>query len=136
LRAVLDVNVIVSALLSPSGTPAQLLRSWQQGLFELVVSAGLLAELERTLAYPKVRKYVPAEDARAILEWLEASAVMALDPPGEPPVRSPDPGDDYVIALAAANRAVLVSGDSDVLDLATDMPIVSPTRFLQMLPTA
>ena len=36
LRAVLDVNVLVSAVLSATGAPAQLLRAWRDGEFELV----------------------------------------------------------------------------------------------------
>jgi len=43
--------------------------------------------------------------------------MLADDPGGEPPVRSPDPGDDYLLALAAAQCAALVSGDGDLLSL-------------------
>jgi putative PIN family toxin of toxin-antitoxin system len=133
LRAVLDVNVIVSGVLSPTGTPAQLLRAWQQGQFELVASPGLLAELERTLAYPKLRERIPRDDAKRLLEWIGSSATMTEDPDDAPPIHSPDPGDDYLIALAAAVSAVLVSGDGHLLDLETDLPIESPARFLERL---
>jgi len=49
VRAVLDPNVIISALLSPFGTPARILRAWREGAFELVASALLIAALERAL---------------------------------------------------------------------------------------
>jgi predicted nucleic acid-binding protein len=55
LHAILDANVLIAALLSPRGSPARLLRAWMNGAFELIVSPGLLAELERALAYPKLR---------------------------------------------------------------------------------
>jgi hypothetical protein len=55
LRAVLDPNVLISALLAPAGTPAAILRAWSAGAFELVASPLLLAELERALAYPNLR---------------------------------------------------------------------------------
>jgi len=55
VRAVLDPNVLVSALLSRSGAPAQIVARWLRGEFELVLSELLLAELGRALALdPKV----------------------------------------------------------------------------------
>jgi uncharacterized protein len=131
LRAVLDPNVLISALLSPRGAPAKLLRAWVDGAFELVVSPLLLAELERALTYPKLRKRIPAEDAAAFVDWLSRSAAMAEDPDVAPPTRSPDPGDDYLLALAAQERAALVSGDGDLLGLDTRLPIHSPAAFLR-----
>jgi putative PIN family toxin of toxin-antitoxin system len=133
LRAVLDPNVLISALLSPGGGPARLLRVWQQGGFELVVSRALLAELERALAYPKLRKRIEPEEARRVLEWLASSARRVEDPDAPPPVRSPDSGDDYLIALAESENAVLVSGDNHLLQLAADLPVLSPAQFLDLL---
>jgi putative PIN family toxin of toxin-antitoxin system len=133
VRAVLDPNVIVAALLSSSGAPAQLLRAWLQGQFELVVSPLLLAELQRTLAYPKLRRRIAPEEADRIVEWLGNSATSAKDPGGPPSIRSADPGDDYLIALAAAEEAALVSGDKHLLRLAGDLPIFTPARFLSFV---
>ncbi|TMD08021.1 MAG: PIN domain-containing protein [Chloroflexi bacterium] len=42
MRAVLDPNVLISAILAPTGVPAALLRHWLDGEFELVVSERLL----------------------------------------------------------------------------------------------
>ena len=55
MKAVLDVNVLVSALISRDGTPARVLRAWVDGHYELLVSPTLMAELERTLAYAKLK---------------------------------------------------------------------------------
>jgi putative PIN family toxin of toxin-antitoxin system len=133
VRAVLDVNVIISALLSPSGAPARVIRAWLEGRFELVVSPLLLGELKRALAYPKLRERIGVVEARRVLEWFATSALVAEDPRHPPPVRSPDPGDDYLIALAHAERAVLVSGDQHLLGLEGAIPIHSPARFLVLL---
>ena len=50
LRAVPDPNVIIAALLSPLGGPAQLLRAWQSGEFELIDHLLDLAERIPVLA--------------------------------------------------------------------------------------
>jgi uncharacterized protein len=133
LRAVLDPNVIISGLLSPEGSPARTLLAWQRSDFELVASPLLLAELERALSYPKLRRRIPTDQAQAVLEWLARSATIMPDPEGPPPVRSVDPGDDYLLALASSESAVLVSGDDHLLSLAGELPIRSPASFLALL---
>ncbi|MDQ3676399.1 MAG: putative toxin-antitoxin system toxin component, PIN family, partial [Actinomycetota bacterium] len=110
--------MVISALLSPKGKPARILVAWEQGAFELVISPALLEELERALAYPKLRRLIPEPDAATALAWLRETADVVADPRDDPPLRSPDPGDDYLIALAAQERIPLVSGDNHLLVLA------------------
>jgi uncharacterized protein len=133
LRAVLDANVLISALLSRHGAPAQLLIAWQEGRFELIASPALLAELGRALAYPKLQRLIPASDAEAFVAWLSRSALLAGDPDGPAPIRCVDPGDDYLISLAADQQAVLVSGDGHLLALAGDFPIQTPAAYLSLV---
>ena len=61
----------ISALLSPTGVPAALLRRWLDGEFELIVSPLLLAELKRALAYPKLPSRVTEEEAKAFPDLLQ-----------------------------------------------------------------
>jgi putative PIN family toxin of toxin-antitoxin system len=131
LRAVLDPNVLISALLSPAGTPAALLVRWLAGAFELVVSELLLAELDRAFAYPKLRSRVTGDDAKEFVDLLRRAATMA-DDPAAPARRSRDPGDDYLLALAAATAAILVTGDQDLLDV-KEVPVETPRSFLAKL---
>lgn len=133
MRAVLDPNVLSSALLSRTGAPAAVLVRWVAGAFELVVSEQLLAELGRALAYPKIRSHVTADEAKAFIDLLRRSATLAGDPAG-PPRRSRDPGDDYLLALAAASAAILVTSDQDLLDV-KDVPVETSRSFLAKLET-
>lgn len=98
-----------------------------------IVSPLLLAELERALAYPKLRARIAERDAEAALRWLSRGATIADDPTGEPPLRSEDPGDDYLITLAARERAALVSGDRHLLSLAGQIPVLSPREFVALV---
>lgn len=136
MRAVLDVNVIISALLSPRGAPARTLRAWLDGAFELVVSPTLLRELERALRYPKLAERIPPEDREGLLELLSEAADLVDDPTDPAPVRSADPDDDYIVALAASATAVIVSGDHHLTDLADQAPIYTPSQFLELLAAA
>jgi hypothetical protein len=132
VRAVLDPNILIAAVLSRSGTPAQIMSRWLAGEFELVISETLLAELERALAYPKIRTRVSADKADAFLVLLRGGARLAEDPTA-PVRRSADPGDDYLLALAEAERAVLVSGDKHLLALAYTLPVQNARGFLEAL---
>ncbi|MEX1009533.1 MAG: putative toxin-antitoxin system toxin component, PIN family [Acidimicrobiia bacterium] len=133
MRAVLDPNVLISALLAPGGSPAKVLRAWLDGAYELVVSALLLMELERALGYPKLRDRVDNLEAAELVDLLGREAQMFDDPANAPAVRSPDPGDDYLIALASAAQAVIVSGDRHLLTLVEALPVYSPAQFLALL---
>lgn len=133
VRLVLDPNVLISAALSSTGAPARLVREWLRGSFELVISESLLAELRRALGYPKLRELIPAEQADLLLRALRAGATLALDPAEPPKLRSRDPNDDYLIALAAAQGALLVTGDADLLALREGAPIRSPREALETL---
>lgn len=124
--------MLVSALLSKDGAPARLFTLWLEGGFELVVSDELLAELTRTLAYPKVRERVSEEDGIEFAELLRSMASMVADA-AKPPKVSADPDDDYLIALATTSASIVVSGDRHLLALAPRLPIHPPAGALALL---
>jgi uncharacterized protein len=134
VRAVVDPNVVISGLISRDGPPAHVLKAVQEGRVDAVVSPLLLAELRRALRYPKLRRLISDDDAQRAVDWLSGAGRETADPPDSPPVRSSDPGDDYLIALAASQHAALVSGDQDLLELAGRIPVYSPREFLDLLP--
>jgi putative PIN family toxin of toxin-antitoxin system len=123
---------MVAGLLARDGAPARLLLRWLAGDFELIISDQLITELTHALSYRKVRSRVPTEDASECVAMLEANAMKTVDP-GTAPRRSRDPGDDYLLALAASSSAIVVSGDRDLLALGADLPIYSPSEFLAVL---
>ena len=133
MRAVVDVNVLISGVLSAKGASAEILPAGRDGLFELVVSELLLAELKRALSYPRLRKRIPPEKAAAFVTWVRDHGTLAEDPTSPPPVGSRDPGDDYLLALAISRRAYLVTGEQDLLVLSDDLPILSPAQFTTKL---
>ncbi|HEX9890234.1 MAG TPA: putative toxin-antitoxin system toxin component, PIN family [Nitriliruptorales bacterium] len=135
MRAVLDVNVLIAAVLSANGAPAAAVRAWLDGAYELVVSPLVLEELERALRYPKLRRRVSTSEARELVDLLGSAGDLRDDPQDPPRVVSADPGDDYLVALAAATRSVIVSGDRHLLDLCEDLPVYSPREFLEFLRT-
>lgn len=130
-RVVIDPNVLVSAAISPAGATAAIVGLIDAGAITAVVSPRLLIELGGVLRREKFRTWLGLDEVAAYLEELERLAELVEDP-SEVPVVSPDPDDDYLIALArTADASALVSGDTDLTDLAlADLPTLTPRQFL------
>jgi putative PIN family toxin of toxin-antitoxin system len=135
LRAVADVNVLVSAARTPNGLCGPLLQAAIDGRWQPVVSMMLFEELEDVLARPKFRDVLGQETADRFLAGLLTVAEWAPDPERAPLVSTRDPDDDYLLALARSAKAdLLVSGDRDLTDLPdTQPPIETPAQFSQRL---
>ncbi len=110
MRLVIDTNILISALLAGTSLPAQLIVLWREGQFDLLTAADQLDELMRVTRYEKIRaRLAPALAGRLINELRDMAVVV----PSLPVVTvSPDPNDNYLLALAAAGSAdFLVTGD-------------------------
>lgn len=91
MRAVVDPNVLVSALISPGGPPRQIVQAWADERFELIVSPALVAELREVLARDKFRRWVSAEAAADFVDGLEETALAITThrhSPGHPLTRA------------------------------------------------
>ena len=62
------------------------------------------------------------------MTFIRDAAVVAADP-ASPSRRSADPDDDYLLALAENEKAIVVSGDEHLLELADRFPVLSPRAF-------
>lgn len=133
IRAVLDTNVLVSALLF-SGPASRLVHAWQTAQFRPVISPAILEEYLRVLAYPKFHltheeiggliqeEVLPfVETTRAEARWLQ-------------PIRDPDDA-KFLECAVAARVPWLVSDDADLLDLeeVESVQIVTVATFLPKL---
>ena len=140
VSAVVDTNLLVSALLRQAGPPHALLAAWRRGAFALLVSPLLREEYARVLPRPKFRdKYGLTPEAVADLLILIDAQAVVVTPTAHLPVEVRDPKDDMVLAAALGGAAdFLVTGDEDLLALAGDpqlgtLQIVTVRTFLDVL---
>jgi len=137
MRAVLDTNVIVSAVISPGSPPDSILRASRRGALDLVTSAPLLRELEDVLGRPRIAErlgWTPEERASFIAALADFAVIVA--PKEKLHVVKADPADNRVLESAVAGGVdYVVSGDHHLLDLASfeGIPIVTPARFAAVL---
>ena len=130
-RAVIDTNVVVSALLF-GGIPGHLMSLWERSSIRPYASKEIVDENIRVLAYPKFELTEHEIDFLLhgeILPHFEIVEVL----PATPIVRS-DPADDKFIWCAeTAGIDVIISGDTHLLRMKTygEITIMSPTKFLE-----
>lgn len=104
LRAVLDTNVVIAALLSrnPHSPLVELLFHWRKGAFTLLYCEDLLAEYRERF----VAKHVEVNKARRFLDDLISTGLLTVLTPEDIASCVPaDPDDDVVIACAIVGRA-------------------------------
>lgn len=135
MRIVLDTNILVAALITKGTPPDQLYRAWLRGEFELVTSAAQIAEIAAVLARPRLRKYLDADEAGAIVGNIDTRAsILDVLPDVD---LSPDPKDNPVLAAAIAGGAdLIVSGDKKhmlALGEARSIPIVTARAAMDRL---
>ena len=131
-RVVIDTNLVLSALVFAGGRLTPLRRAWQAQRVLPLVSRSTVAELIRTLAYPKFRLAAPEQEELLAdyLPYCKTVRIPAL-PPATPLCR--DVFDIAFLELALAGKAdALVTGDKDLLSLAGKLacPILSADQFL------
>ena len=133
---VIDTNVLISATLSPNGTPAKVVRYFiTHG--KLVFSEETFAEFSSRLWRPKFDRYISRELRKSILldfsniaDWVDIkSNTNKIN-------LSRDKDDNKFLDVAVkANALMIISGDSDLTDLkkVENIPILSPTQCLTLL---
>jgi uncharacterized protein len=140
IRAVLDTNVFVSAILAPEGPPARILEIALTGGIILVISQAILREINQVFQYPKIQKLLKKHGITA--SELEAAVFKILKvaflTTGQLSLEGicADPADDMVLSCAVEGEAdFIISGDQDLISLESyqGIKIVAPAAFLKLL---
>ena len=133
MRVLLDTNVLVSAIFF-GGRPRDILDAWVEGRFELIVSPALYDEYARVCE--RLAQKNPTLSYQPILTMLLGAATLVADSEGTSSITA-DPDDDKFMRCARDADAVVVSGDSDLLDASgwEGVEALTPTAFLTRLST-
>ena len=134
-RLVIDSNVWIAALISPTGAARQLVDAILDNDIDILMSEATFDELVSRLDRPKFDRYREPEAWNLFLSELVELALWQEDA-GTTTGISRDADDDKFLALAVMGQAdAIVSGDGDLLELGTHdgIPIVTPAEFLRHL---
>ena len=131
IRAVIDTNVLVSAIIYPSGTPAQVLDAFYAGVFEPVVSDDILKEYIRVLTSKDLQ--LEQDIVHIMLHFFQHYCLPL--PPSPVNYHCPDPDDVTFIAAALAGQAafIITGNKRHFPSRIKDLSIVSPREFLDII---
>lgn len=131
MKIVLDTTVVVAGLLTPGGACGQVLDLVIEGVVETCVDERILSEYEMVLRRPRLA--IPAGDARTLLDIIRRTGepVAAVPLPAD----LPDKDDVPFLEVAAAARAILVTGNLGHFPkkACKDVRVLSPAGLLDHL---
>jgi uncharacterized protein len=132
VKIVLDTNIVISALLIKDSAPGQILSLWLDQRFSLLVHEIWLAEISHVTRRPHIRQRILPQDAGRLINLIKAKGLWLDKLPDVS--RSPDPNDNFLLAMAQEGKAdFVITGDkSGLLSLGQHGPtrILSPRAFL------
>jgi hypothetical protein len=134
MLVLLDSNILISALLSPFRTPAQIVDEWRDGRFSLLTCQEQIDEIRTACRAPKFRFRLQPHQIGTMLNNLYGASVWEGSPPSKH--RAADPTDSYLLDLiGAAQPDYAVTGDkrSGLLQVGTlgRTKILSATEFYE-----
>ena len=142
VRAVLDTNVLVSAVLSPTGPSSRIFALFRRGRFELVISPALLDEVLEVLLRPRIRLLTGMTVSQAVqlvanirrrahvVGGLYADIDMVPTDPKDNPVLAGALEGDAEYVVTQDKRDLLALKDHHVAGHRT-IHIVTPASFLR-----
>jgi putative PIN family toxin of toxin-antitoxin system len=108
IRAVIDTNVLVSALLSPTGNEALIVLAVHQGMIRPCFSEPILEEYATVLGRPRFA--FPPEEIEALIAMFQGKG--ELHQSGASTFVSPDPADTKFLNCAeAAKSDFIITGN-------------------------
>jgi uncharacterized protein len=136
MRAVIDTNILVRALLNPGGSVGPVVDLLREGRYTFLYSEATLNELIDVLGRPRmVQRYgITAEELEALCALLVLRGELVE--PRQVITACRDPKDNKFLELAvAAGADVIVTGDEDleVLHPFEGIPMLKPSEFLRRL---
>lgn len=129
MKVVLDTNVLVSGLLSPSQSPGQIVQMVSSGTLTLCYDARILTEYRAVLLRPKFSFHV--EHVDALLDQIRFCGVsIAAGPLSR---NLPDIHDEPFLEVAVSGRAkCLITGNLKHYPVSNreGVAVLSPAEFL------
>jgi putative PIN family toxin of toxin-antitoxin system len=129
VKLVLDTNVFVSGVFF-NGPPFEILRSWREGKFALVVSPEILEEYNR-VGELLAQEYQPI-NLSPMLEFLAQHATIVQSPPLPLQVCDDLEDDKFLACALASGSKLIVSGDKHLLKVTgyKSIEVIKPREFI------
>lgn len=130
-RAVVDTNVLVSAVLTPAGPPGAVAQAIRHGLMQPMVCSEIIEEYLDVLHRPRLA--LPRREVDELVALFAAQAQWVRITPYLPALKLPDPGDWPFIAVAIAGNCPVITGNTRHFPHRLGIDVVTPRAWLDRL---
>ncbi|PKM42573.1 MAG: putative toxin-antitoxin system toxin component, PIN family [Firmicutes bacterium HGW-Firmicutes-8] len=127
IKAVIDTNILVSALLSPSGNPAKVFDHVLNGNITVCFDSRIIAEYQDVLERPKYGFAWKA--ARQVVDFIVHTGISVVPEPISSAFEDEDDKKFYEVARSA--KAYLATGN--IKHFPREPIVVSPQEFLSIM---
>ena len=128
-RAVVDTNILVSALLTPAGPPGAVAQAIRRGVLQPMVSTEIIEEYLDVLHRPRLA--LPPRQVDELIALLEAQAQWARITPYLPALKLPDPGEWPFIATALAGNCPVIAGNARHFPKRLGMEVMTAREWVE-----
>jgi putative PIN family toxin of toxin-antitoxin system len=137
MKVVLDANIYVSSMINTQGNPRRIIKRWEQGDFDVLVSTSIINEIGRVLRYPRIAKR-HKQDEKEIKRFLEllSSEAILIEPSNRLDIIQEDESDNRYLECAIEGKAqYIISGDNHLLKVGEFKGIIvlPPNAFVALL---
>ena len=127
IRAVVDTNVLVSALLSPDGNPAKILSLVMNNQILLYFDSSIMHEYEEVLSREKFP--FTSEDISTLIHTILQLGISAISIPSK--IHFNDEKDRKFFDLAKSSGAYLITGN--IKHYPGKSFVVTPREFIEII---
>jgi len=124
-RVVLDTNVVVSAVLSPKGIPAEILKRCFSNFLQILCSSEILDEYKRVLSYGKLN--IETYTQTGIIDAVREASTLIV--PTKSTIVLPHESDRIFYDTAKTGEAVLITGN--IKHFPNEPFIMTPSDFMR-----
>ena len=128
-RAVVDTNVLVSALLKRGSPPDAVARAIRHGVLQPVVCAEIVDEYSAVLRRPRLG--LPQHEVAELIALFAAQAQWVRITPYLTALKLPDPGDWPFIASALAADCAVITGNARHFPKRLGVAVISARDWIE-----
>jgi len=128
MKVVIDTNVIVSAVLSLKGNPAEIMKLFDIGKIQLIYTVDIIAEYKRVLGYKKLN--IAERTQLDLIGYLQSRGTLIIEPPTSI-IPLSDESDRKFYDTAKASESILITGN--LKHYPRELFVMNPADFLEQI---
>jgi uncharacterized protein len=134
IRAVIDTNVVVSAFLNRSGSPAKVLDGAYKGKFVMLADEKIIEEYRRVLSYAEFK--IEEKETGAFINFVLHNAIICGECQKLKDLKIPEDDTKFIEVADELKADFIITGNKKHFNFEKyhDSRIINPAEFIKLHP--